>query len=255
MNQLLTTLKLRNEALFYFGLFCLIGSILCIILMFTSQTKVLGINAWIKPFKFFLSSVIFVWSMAWFMYYLNLPQKVNYFSWMTILVLGFETIYITWQAYRGQLSHFNISTPFTGAMFALMGIAISIMTIWTAYIGYLFFTKDFPDLPMSYVWGIRIGILLFVIFAFQGGLMASWLQHTVGAPDGGPGLPLTNWSTGFGDLRIAHFLGMHALQILPLLGYFLIKDVKSIIITSILYFVITSAIFIQALMGRPLIKY
>ena len=128
------------------------------------------------------------------------------------------------------------------------------MTAWTGYIGYLFFVKSFPALPDAYVWGIRLGILLFVIFAFQGGAMAARLSHTVGAPDGNTGLPLVNWSKQHGDLRIAHFIGMHALQVLPLFGFYLSKSVKATIIFAAVYFIITTLLLVQALMGRPLLK-
>ena len=136
-----------------------------------------------------------------------------------------------------------------------MGIAISIFTAWTGYIGYLFFIKTFPQLPIHYVWGIRLGILFFVVFAFEGGVMGAILSNTVGAADGSEGLPVTNWSKQYGDLRIAHFLGMHALQIIPLFSFYIANNTTQVVVMGIIYFIITSLLFIQALIGKPLLKY
>lgn len=255
MLTLLDELKYRNEALFYFGMLLFAGAVLCSILVFFTDKQVLGINSFIKPFKFFLSTGIYVWTMGWITFYLDEEKKVSLFNGVVIAVLAFETIYIFWQAARGQLSHFNISSKFNGAMFSLMGIAISIMTLWTGYIAYLFFTKSFPALPAAYLWGIRLGLVLFVIFAFEGGLMGARLAHTVGAADGGEGIPLVNWSKRNGDLRISHFVGMHALQLLPLFGYYISRSVTITIIFAIVYFIVSTLLMIQALMGKPLLNY
>lgn len=246
-------LKTRNAVLYYFGCACLLASLVCMMLMLVTATQVLGINAWIKPFKFFLSSAIFAFTMAWIMVYLEEEKKVALYSWVVIVVLAFETIYITYKAAIGQLSHFNISSAFNGMMFSLMGIAITIMTLWTAYIGYYFFIKTLPGLPRAYVWGIRLGILFFVLFAFEGGLMAARLSHTVGAADGGAGIPVINWSTKYGDLRVAHFLGMHSLQVIPLFSWYIAKNAKTTFILAAIYFILTSLLFVQALSGKPFI--
>ncbi len=252
--EFLNELYLRNTPLYYFGWISIIGAIGCSIMVNVSTIEVLGINAWIKPLKFFLSTTIFCWSMAWYLGYLPQNSIISLYVWTVIVVLSFELIYITYQAAIGQLSHFNVSTSFHSSMFSLMGMAISIMTLFTAYIGILFFTTLLPNLPTAYLWGIRFGIFFFVVFAFEGGLMGAKLAHTVGGPDGELGIKFLNWSLTKGDLRIAHFVGMHALQVLPILGYFVLTSTTSIIAFSVIYFGIATSVLIQALMGLPLVK-
>ena len=251
----LAELSNRNIHLYIFGWVCVAGSFACILCIFLTQVEVLGINAFIKPLKFFLSTVIFSWTMAWYLGYLDVSFTTKAYTWTVILVLSFELFWITYKAAIGELSHFNISSSFNGFMFSMMGISISIMTLFTLYIGILFWVQSFPQLPLAYLWGIRLGIICFVIFAFQGGIMGAQLAHTVGAADGGPGLPLVNWSTKFGDYRIAHFVGMHALQILPLIGYYLLTSTKGIVLFSILYFGLCLAVLIQAMMKMPLLRF
>ncbi|QNA46638.1 hypothetical protein [Lacibacter sediminis] len=254
MNYFLTELKRRNQTLYFFSLICLVGAVVCIAMIIFSDTVVLGINAWYKPMKFFLSTVIFSCTMGWFMHYLNRPLHTKFYSRTLIITLAFELVYITLRASQGQLSHFNISSAFNGLMFSLMGIAISIITLWTAYVAFLFWKESFPQLPPAYLWGIRFGLVLFVVFAFSGGMMAARLSHTVGsAMETTQGLPVLNWSRESGDLRIAHFFGMHALQLLPLLGFFVTRTKQQIIILSLIYAAAVSALLLQALNALPLV--
>jgi hypothetical protein len=256
MKTFLQELRVRNALLYYFGWLNFIGALICIVMIMVSDTQVLGINAWIKPMKFFFSIGIFCWTMGWYVAYLKKPRAAKAYTIMLITVFVYEMFVIVWQAANGRLSHFNISTPLYGVLFSLMGVGILIVTGWTLFIAVLFFRMKKPaDMSASYLWGIRLGILVFIIFSLEGGLMASQLSHTVGAPDGGPGVPVVNWSRQHGDLRVAHFIGMHALQILPLAGYFVFRKTFGIVVFSLVYFAIASAMFIMALKGIPLFKY
>ena len=251
MITFLQQLKFRNETMFYFGVACLVLSMLFLILAKTTTTQVYGVNAWYKPFKFAFSTLTFAWAMAWYCFYL--PNfNVSLFNWTVIILLGFEIAYIALQAGRGQLSHYNQSTPVYAALFSMMAFAASAVTIYTAYVGFLFFSKSFPELPTYYVWAIRLSIVLFVIFSFEGFAMGSRLSHTVGAANDNSNLLIVGWSKTFGDLRVAHFIGMHALQIIPIVSYYLLKNTKLTIALVIGYGFLALFTLIQALKGKPL---
>ena len=187
MFDILEILKNRNEPLYYFGLACLLASIVFIVLTKISKTHVNNVSAWYKPFKFAASTVLFSWAMAWYCYYLP-TFNVSIYNYTVIILLGFEIAYIALQAGRGQLSHFNLSTPIYSVLFSLMGLAATIVTLYTAYIGVLFFVNDFPSLPGYYVWAIRLGIALFVVFSLEGFVMGAKLSHTIGGCAIAPGI-------------------------------------------------------------------
>jgi hypothetical protein len=77
---------------------------------------------------------------------------------------------------------------------------------------------------------------------------------------GESGLPFLNWSTLYGDLRVAHFFGIHALQIIPFAGYFIAEKIQEagkaklyVWIIALLYFAFVTALAVQSLMGIPFI--
>ncbi len=232
-------------------------AILAIVALFDS-TEILGINRWIKPMKFFISIAIFVWTVAIYLNFLNGYKKsARVISWGIILIFFVEMFIVVMQAARGTTSHFNTKSAFDGMLFAVMGLAITLNTLLAVYLLFLYFRAEI-DLPKSIVWGMRLGLILFLASSLEGAYMSAQIGHSVGAADGGAGLPVVNWSTKGGDLRVAHFIGMHAFQAVPFFAYTLERyKVKfptlGTFIFAVVYFAIFTLVFVQALLGKPLL--
>jgi NO-binding membrane sensor protein with MHYT domain len=99
-----------------------------------------------------------------------------------------------------------------------------------------------------------LGIIIFFVFSFEGFAMGSRLNHSVGALNDNSNWFIVGWSKTVGDLRVSHFIGMHALQVLPFLSYYVLKDTKLTVGLSALYGILALVTLIQALKGRPLVK-
>lgn len=197
--------------------------------------------AFVKPLKFIISSAIYIPTFLW-MLTLVQAKKTWHRRWIQIAAnvtaLGFliENVIITMQAIRGVPSHFNEATPFDSAAFSIMGPTITIVALMNLLLGIWLLFQRLPNPTIA--WGIRLGVLIsFVgmVVAFlmtvptpnqmvqlQTGITPAAIgAHSVGIEDGGPGLPIVGWSTIGGDLRIAHFIGLHGMQLLPLISLFI----------------------------------
>jgi hypothetical protein len=254
----LRRLHRANSALSWTGWLNVGLAALALVLLPLDQRHVTGALVWVKPLKFSLSIVAYAWTLSWLLASLPAPAQraVRRLSGGVALSMAVEQAIVFIQAARGTTSHYNVSSPLNGLLFGLMGIFILVNTVMTAWALYLAWRYR-PHGAAGYVWGLRLGLLVFLVGSVLGGFMIHNQQHTVGAPDGGAGLPGLGWSTVAGDVRIAHFLGMHALQALPLLGWALSRWVprRAAALTwlgAALYAAAVAALLAQALAGRPL---
>ncbi len=232
--------------------------ILMVVSLFDS-TEVLGINRWIKPMKFASSITIYLLTMAVYLELLSGHEKAKkIIGWGVVLLMAGELFLIVMQSARGTSSHFNNTSLFNGVVFSAMGLMIVANTGLMIYLTVIYFRSEI-NLPTAVVWGLRLGLIVFLIASAEGGYMSVVMRHSVGVNDGGAGLPFVNWSSEGGDLRVAHFVGLHALQAIPIASiiFLYLQKKFSTVLTfgfSVLYFVSFSFVFIQALNGKPLLK-
>lgn len=191
------------------------------------QREVTGAGVWLKPLKFAISGAIYTLTLAWLIGQVQRGRRVadRAGTWVAIS-LSVEIVLIYILAGAAQTSHFNITTPLHTAVWAVMATSITLVWVMTLLIAVAVIRNPGPDAARTLA--ARAGVILALVGLALGFLMtlptAGQLDdfegivgaHAVGIPDGGPGLPLLGWSTVGGDLRIPHFIGMHALQAIPL---------------------------------------
>lgn len=236
-----------------------------------------GMPAWMKPAKFAISTAIFMLTLAWIFTYLpswvRMRRVVGYAT-AAILVLEVAIVWV--QAWRGTSSHFNVGTRLDGVLFTVMGLAIAIQTALSIAVAVALWRQPFIDRPLG--WALRLGLIISIVGASTGGLMVSPTKaqlaeahathrlltsgaHTVGAPDGGPGLTGLGWSREHGDLRVPHFVGLHALQLLPLVvlvatrrGLPELKRVRLTFVIAASYFSLFVILLWQALRAQSFVR-
>jgi hypothetical protein len=201
--------------------------------------QVMGAPTWMKPAKFAASIALTAPALSWILGQMRSDRRwrgLRRAGTLIAAVAALELFAITIQAARGVPSHFNATTGFDALVFSGMGAAITALWLAELFITVRAFRFSFVSAPRS--WAIRLGLVGTLLGGAIGFVMPRPTPaqrqslearqatpmvgaHAVGVPDGGPGLPLTRWSTQGGDLRVPHFFGLHALQGLPLVAWLL----------------------------------
>jgi hypothetical protein len=224
-----------------------------------------GINVWIKPLKFQSSAALFLLTLAVFMPFLDRRQRerkaVKAAIWIISVFLLLEILYIMFRASRAEASHFNRDNMIGIILYAWMGITILISTVLSGWIGWLILkskeTIARPDLRYAIGVGLVVGTAL-------GSLTAIYMSQQTGHWVGGvrndaTGSFFFGWSRTGGDLRVAHFIGLHAMQGIPLIGWLtsLVSTAAvkpAVIVSTVAWILVTAAAFAQALAERALFQ-
>ena len=261
LKHVFNTVKNHSPLLYWIVIVHLVLAIVSITSSFMDDRTLMGVNVWMKPLKFSISGAIYILTVGFLMTLYPFSKKKknlinNIVCWTLLIELGL----IIYQASGGVQSHYNISNPFDGLIFTAMGILIAINVIIMAL--FIFETIRLKlKTPKLLQWAILLGWVIVFFGSWVGGQMISEMSHNIGVEDGGPGLPLVNWSTIAGDLRVAHFFGLHGLQIIPIFALLISNKSKTttknqIIIVTIFglaYALFVGYTFYQAKQGLPFV--
>lgn len=242
--------------------FCI--AISCVVLSgMAFETRTLdGANVWVKPLKFGVSLGLHFLTLA--LLAQQLPRARRAGPVFTLPVYGamaalmLEAVYVCVQAARARRSHYNFETSFEIMMYQLMGVGAVLLVLVSLVLAVQVWhhgRRDVPGLRWGTILGMGLGFFATLAYA---GYMSSSEWRLVGTPVTGATVPFFGWSREVGDLRPAHFVALHMMQTLPLLGYVLDKArlsgrtaVTGVVIAALLQLGLASALFFQALAGEP----
>lgn len=171
-----------------------------------------GVSVWAKPLKFMAALALFAATTAVLMDAAGPAAPLTGIATLVIVTSTFEAAYIAYQASRGEPSHYNTSDALHTALTVIMAVGAIGLTASQAWLAWAIMDTNPAGSSSVTILGAVTGLLATFVLATVSGFMLAARR----APEG-PGMPLVGWQRR-GDLRPAHFMGVHAQQIIPALG-------------------------------------
>ncbi|MCP5271113.1 MAG: hypothetical protein H6932_07755 [Burkholderiaceae bacterium] len=219
------TARSRTPWLWWSGWAALALTLPLLVLLVVDGRSFNGVSVWLKPWKFHLSVGVHLLTLALVAAALSdapgRQRALGRLSAVAVVTGVFELAYITWRASRGEASHFNVADPMAGLLYGLMGVGAVLLTGCAGMLGW-WVARDrrFASGPVLQR-GLALGLLAgWLLGTLTGAVVSAQSGHWVGGtPSDAGGLPLLGWSRDGGDLRVAHFFGLHAMHVLPLVAW------------------------------------
>lgn len=178
-----------------------------------------GQNVWLKPLKFHVSLGTYSLTLAFFSAWMSEKGRNSFIQrsivfWFALAMI-FETIWLLSASAQGIRSHFNDDGGLYTILYPISGLFAIILVLAALVMGIsvLRARKEANNegLAEAIGWGL---ILTFVLTAVTVSPLTSPFAD-LGGSKSGYNEGIFGWRMEGGDLRAAHFLGTHALHVVP----------------------------------------
>ncbi len=241
-----------SPLLYWSAIVMLVGSIACHAMPLFDPRLFNGVSVWEKPAKFFMSLAVLGLTIGWAVSLLQEKARGVLVSTRILFLAGWiEMAYIVFRAGRGEGSHFYTATPLAAILYSIMGVFALSLTAFSGFIGWrIWQSRDGYLMREAAGLGLILGALLATLTA---GYLSSMQGHWIGGDQtDATGLGFFHWSTTGGDLRVSHFIGLHAMQFLPLAA--MSGDKRVVYGVGLICILATVATFVMAINGMPLLR-
>ena len=257
----LQDVKAMQPLWFYAAVLNFVIMAVCMLAGLFDERTLNGVSVWNKPMKFGLSIGVYFITLAWFSQFLRpgslASRSGKALVWIPLIAGIGEIAYILLMAALGQASHYNFSSALTTTMYSVMGVGAASMVLILPWMAFLIARQNPLSNPL--ILAIVVGLVMTcVLGGGYGSYLSSHDGHWVSAARTDEnGLWLFNWARDGGDLRVAHFFGMHAMHAFPLVALLLPRNwsthTQLAILVAVMsaYTAFSAMTFMQAIAGQP----
>lgn len=225
-------LQERNKWLFLLGCFVFILGIISLGFLLFDIRDVDGISLWNLPFRLSVGSGLYIFTLAWLSYLINNTNVRKAITAFVFLIFSCFLSIVFIQMINDRIIFISNDTPFDLLMNQICLVLFLFFLILQIWITVIFYTQKKNMHSQHYTWGVRMGFIVFTFFLS--------VVFTIFLCKGkSVYLDLFQSHRGLSfEIQTSFYLGLHSIQIIPLLSYYLFDQKKQVVFFSISYVVL-----------------